>query len=616
MKNKLFVLISIVTLKCFGQGFPLGSINWGTPNGGKISGGITFGFNNTAGSSFVSDNTGSQTWSLMDMNGDKRPDLVVCAQLQAGNVTCFSPGTNQYWNVYLNSGNGFSATPISWSLPNGGRLSGGITYGFDNVSGTALSSDNTGSQTWTLLDVTGDSKPELIVTAQLQAGDVTCFSPGSNQYWKVYLNTSSGFSTTPINWSLPNGGKLNGGITYGYNTATGFSSPSDNTGSQNWSVTDINGDGKSDLLVTGQLQAGNVTCFSPGSNQYWKVFVNTSSGFSTTPINWTLPNGGKLTGGITFGYDNMGGSASASDNTGSQTWSVVDLDGDNKPELLVAAQLQAGFVTCFSPGSNQYWKVFSNTGTGFSITPTNWNLPNGGKLSGGTTYGYNSVAGVAFNSDNTGSQTWSLVDLDGDKKSDLVVTAQLQAGNVTCFSPGSSQYWKAFRNNGTGFNITPISCNLPDGGKIAGGTTFGFNNVGGAASPNENTGSQNWSVADLNGDFKPDLIVAGQLQAGNVTSFSPGSSQYWKVYISEVVLAVNKINYDATSFEAFPNPNDGRFTIKSKTKENIIVTNELGQVVKKFELSEKNNFAYEVVDLPYGLYFITGKTVQKVLVRE
>jgi general secretion pathway protein G len=34
----------------------------------------------------------------------------------------------------------------------------------------------------------------------------------------------------------------------------------------------------------------------------------------------------------------------------------------------------------FSPGSNSYWKVYTNTGNGFSTSATNWTLPEGGYL--------------------------------------------------------------------------------------------------------------------------------------------------------------------------------------------------------------------------------------------
>src|SRR3954467_4236439 len=90
-------------------------------------------------------------------------------------------------------------------------------------------------------------------------------------------SAAQGLTGGPANWPLPPGGMISGGTTFGFLSAGGFSSPGNNTGSQNWGAMDINGDSKPDLVVFAQLQAGNVTVFSPGSAPYWKVYLNTGS---------------------------------------------------------------------------------------------------------------------------------------------------------------------------------------------------------------------------------------------------------------------------------------------------------------------------------------------------
>lgn len=608
MKKQLFSFLSLITLTAFGQGFPSTNINWSLPDGGRISAGKFYGFNNTNNVAFSSENAGSQSWFLTDMNGDTSPDLVVSAQKQGNDITCFSPGLNQYWKVYMSTGSGYSTTPINWNLPNGGLIRNAIIYGFDAAAGTAFSIDNAGSQSWNLMDMDGDGKSDLVVTAQLQAGVVSCFSPGAGPYWKVYLNTGTGFSTNAINWNLPNGGKLSGGTTYGYNATFGTANTGENSGSQSWSIWDVNGDKKPDLVVTAQLQASKVTCFSPGSGQYWKVFLNTGNAFDNTTTNWSLPNGGKLNGGTTFGFDQVFGTALSSDNTGSQSWSVTDMDGDGKSDLVITAQLQGGNVTCFSPGSSQYWKVFSNTTNGFATAPTNWSLPNGGKISGGVTYGFNSITGLASSSDNTGSQSWNVLDLDGYAAPELVVTSQLQGGNVTCFSPGNNQYWKVYKNENTGFSTNVLNFNLPIGGRLNSGTTFGFDFTNRTAQSSDNTGSQSWMVMDMNFDHVPDLVITAQQQAGDVTSFSPTSSQYWKVYKSDFVTGIKENSKNKITFSLYPNPNAGSFFVQSSVEEKLVVTNELGQYIRTVELNTITNNSAKVDGLKSGIYFVSGKS--------
>lgn len=614
MKKHLLVLASLVTLNTFGQGFSNSSINWSAPNGGKLSGGTSFGFHSNFGTAFSTDNNNSQSWGLLDMNGDRKPDLVVFAQLQSGLVTCFQPGLNPYWNVYLNTGAGFSTTPMQWSIPSGGKSANNNFYGFVGLSGVASASDVNGSQSWSVMDMDGDNKPDLVVTAALSNGKVYGLSQAGSQYWMVYKNNGTSFTGPAITWALPDGGKRVGSTpdVYGFDMTSGTAGFGDATGSQSWELTDMNADGKPDLIITAQVQAGNATVFSPGNNPYWKVYTNTGSGFSTSASNWNLPNGGKLpSSSVNLGYNALSGTALVTEYTGSQTWGLADVDGDRQPDLIVAGQLQGGQVTCFSAGTSPYWKVYANTGNGFNTNGTNWSVPLGGKtISSTVTYGFNNLSGVGFSSEYAGTQSWRLFDFDNDNRVDLAVTAQLQGGNVTSFSPGSGQYWKVYPNRGSGFLNTPVNYSLPNGGKLSNAVVYGFDDIAGTAFTGQNNNSQSWTLGDLDGDRLTDLVITAQLDNGNVTSFSPGSGQYWKLYKGDGLLGIPSLTGKAglNNILFYPNPNNGEFTISGEENEVLTVSNELGQAIMQIALTPENNYTGQISGLKTGIYFLSTKT--------
>lgn len=72
-------------------------------------------------------------------------------------------------------------------------------------------------------------------------------------------------------------------------------------------------------------------------------------------------------------------------------------------------------------------------------------------------------------------------------------------------------------------------------------------------------------------------------------------------------------------FSVYPNPNNGSFTVKSDVTQNMILVNELGQIIQKFNLAEENNFQQEIRYLKPGIYFIMDQNtvsgnVQKIVV--
>ncbi|MBC7863209.1 MAG: T9SS type A sorting domain-containing protein [Bacteroidia bacterium] len=350
-----------------GSSFSSSVTNWTVPVGGTINGGINFGYRVVSAAAATSYDISSQNWEVMDVNGDNKPDLVITSEkMSNGDVTVYNPTNNPYWKVYLNTGTSFSTTATNWSIPVGGTTSGGINFGYRVVSAVAATSYDISSQNWEVMDVNGDNKSDLVITSEkMSNGDVTVYNPTNNPYWKVYLNTGTSISTTASNWSIPVGGTTSGGVNFGYRLTVGAAASSYDIGSQNWVVMDIDGDNKSDLVITSEkMSSGSVTDYNPTSSPYWKVYLGTGSSFSTSVTNWAVPSGGTINGGVNLGYWLTAATAASSYDIGSKNWVVTDMNGDNKPDLVITSEkMSNGSVTDYNPTSSPYWKVYLNSST-------------------------------------------------------------------------------------------------------------------------------------------------------------------------------------------------------------------------------------------------------------
>jgi hypothetical protein len=313
------------------------------------------------------------------------------------------------------------------------------------------------SNGWSMQDIDGDGKPDLVVTSQGNGTYADCFGVGSAPYWKVYLNTGSGFSSSATLWAVPAGGLINSSShNFGFNGVSGVGSVVNN--SQNWTLMDLDGDSKSDLIVTSQGNGTYDDCFGVSSAAYWKVYTNSGSGFNTTPVLWALPAGGYLNSSAhNFGFRFIAGAPAYENN--SLGWTTMDLDGDQKADLIVTSQGDGTYANGFGVGASQYWKVYTNSGSGFNVSAVLWSLPAGGYInSSAHNFGFNAI-GRGLASENN-SQSWSTTDMDGNGTPDLVVTEQGNGTYADCFGVGSAAYWKVYMNSTV---ITPtVTVGLKD----------------------------------------------------------------------------------------------------------------------------------------------------------
>ncbi|MBI2877522.1 MAG: VCBS repeat-containing protein, partial [Candidatus Tectomicrobia bacterium] len=242
----------------------------------------------------INKNTGVTNQDTFDLNGDGKPDYVVC------------DGSLPSWQVYWNRGNGFDSTPTPWT----------------STQSRCRSYNPTNQNTYLdTLDINGDGKPDHVYTQGWS---------DTNQKWKVYLNqypAQNGFDSDGIDFLVErqDGGSedlsiirigagaslntfdinsdglpdlvrapgagigkwwiyLNEGTRIRYRAT--WSPPlnairfQDPNGSYTWDTLDINGDGLVDLV--------DGTNWSE-DNTYWEVYLGTGNmdqGFLFTAQKW------------------------------------------------------------------------------------------------------------------------------------------------------------------------------------------------------------------------------------------------------------------------------------------------------------------------------------------
>lgn len=82
---------------------------------------------------------------------------------------------------------------------------------------------------------------------------------------------------------------------------------------------------------------------------------------------------------------------------------------------------------------------------------------------------------------------------------------------------------------------------------------------------------------------------------------------------------INEINSNSDLVLVYPNPSKGSFTLKAETALNLVLSNQLGQILKSIELNTWNNFEVNIDDLSAGMYFIFDQNLssgikQKIIV--
>jgi hypothetical protein len=308
----------------------------------------------------------SPAWVRADLDGDGKLDLVVTedrASSEAGLSTTL-------WLVYQNTGSGYSSSPTSWSLP----------AGFSNGSLNALTDTNPAEPTWALLDVNADGRSDFVVTH-----DDSTEGLGTT-LWQVYLNNGSGFASSATDWLLPEGFP-----------ARTFDRVYDDDPSTapSWGLLDIDGNGRIDLVVTRDDDAG----VSGLGTSSWLYHSNTGSRFRTEGVPWTFPDS----------YPTNAFQTLTDADPASPSWAIADLDRDGLLDLVITRDDDAGIDEL----GTLRWQLFSGDGeSGFAEENTAWTLP---KDQPDNTF-------QGFSDTLSALPSWTLVDLDGDDLLDVALT--------------------------------------------------------------------------------------------------------------------------------------------------------------------------------------------------
>lgn len=529
-------------------------VTWAVPDGGQRFSGFDA-LGGDAGASEYS-TVGGQEWSTIDLDGDGFVDLVVTAEAVEregyywwAQVLGFDNG-NPHWDVYLGSPEGFAEEPTRWALPEGGQS----FSGFDALSGNAGASEYTtvGGQEWTTTDLNGDGIPDLVITAEAVEREgyywwaqVLGFDNG-NPHWDVHLGSTEGFAAEPTRWTLPEGGQKFSG----FDALGGDAGASEysTVGGQEWTTTDLDGDGILDLVITaeavereGYYWWAQVLGLDNG-NPHWDVHLGTSEGFAAEATRWALPEGGQKFSG----FDALAGNAGASEysTVGGQEWATTDLNGDRIPDLVITAEAveREGYywwaqVLGFD-NDNPHWDVYLGTSEGFSDEATRWALPEGGQKFSG----FDALGGDAGASEysTVGGQEWTTTDINGDRIADLIVTAEaVEREGYYWWAQvlgldNENPHWDIYVGTGEGFSDRAARWSVPEGGqKFSGFDAFGGN---AGASEYSTVGGEEWATTDLDGDGRLDLVVTAHAVEREgyywwAEVFGFGDAPHWRVFM-------------------------------------------------------------------------------------
>ena len=427
---------------------------------------------------------GARGWLVVDLDGDGLPDLVQTSDSGNPNGRVWSDLQGAYWRVFRGTGAGFATTATRWAVPDSGLADGFFSayYGYD-------------TRFWTLLDLDGDGRPELVQTADSARAGGYVWRDAQGPYWKVWSSGAGGFPAAPRRWAVPDSGQSDGFFSAYYTDDT-----------RCWSLVDLDGDGRMDLVQTANPALSGGIVWSDATGAYWKAWAGGASGFASSSRRVAVPASGLSDGFFATTYQSAA--------PGTRFWTLLDLDGDRRPDLVQTADPahSGGFVWSDTQGPS--WKVFRGSAAGFGAASR---LPVGAsELSDGFFASAYTAPPSA-----QGERYWLTVDLDGDGLPELVQTGDPAHPGGFVRTDAQGAYWRVWHLGGAA-PATPSRWSVPASG-LSDGFFAAYWTDGG-------NGQRAWFLADLDGDGRLDLVHTADPTRTGLYVFTDAQGAYWKVY--------------------------------------------------------------------------------------
>ncbi len=428
---------------------------------------------------------GARGWLVVDIDGDRVPDLVQTSDSNNGSGFVWSDLQGPYWRVFRGTGSGFALTPTRWAVPANGLSDGFFAAYYGNDT-----------RYWSLFDLDGDGRPELVQTGDSARSGGFVWKDAQGPYWKVWRSSSTGFSSTFVRFAVPDSGLTDGFFATSYCLEA-----------RCWSLVDLDGDAYADLVQTSDPTNTSGKVFSDLSGAYWKAWAGSASGFASSPRRFGVPASGLTDGFFASTYMSAA--------PGVRFWTLADMDGDKRPDLVHTADPTRSGGQVWSDGQGASWRVFSSESAGFSSAATRVGVPASGLSDGFFATSYFSAPSAG------GERFWMTIDLDGDRRPELVQSADPTRAGGFVWSDAQGPYWKVWHLGGasaptvTRWGVPPSS--LSDG--------F-FSPIW---SDSQN-GSRSWFLRDLDGDGHQDLVQSADPTRSGLYVFTDAQGAYWKVY--------------------------------------------------------------------------------------